>query len=39
MPEPARAVGRRWGRVRTTVHYIRWCDAHVAAGLSAVAAR
>lgn len=33
------AVCRRWGRVRTTVRYIRWCDAHVAAGLSAVASR
>lgn len=32
------AVCRRWGPVRTTVRYIRWCDAHVAAGLSAVAA-
>lgn len=31
------AVCRRWGPVSTTVRYIRWCDAHVAAGLSAVA--
>ncbi len=32
------AVCRRWGPVRSTVHYPRWCDAHVAAGLGAVAA-
>jgi hypothetical protein len=28
------AVHRRWRRGRTTVRYIRWCDAHVALGLA-----
>jgi hypothetical protein len=27
------AVHRRYGRGRTTVRYLRWCDAHVALGL------
>jgi hypothetical protein len=31
------AVCRRWGRLRTTVRYIRWCDAHVALGLASAA--
>lgn len=28
------AVFRRYGRVRTTVRYMRWCDAHLALGLA-----
>ena len=31
------AVHRRGRRWRSTVHYLRWCDAHVALGLSAAA--
>jgi hypothetical protein len=31
------AVCRRWGRLRTTVRYIRWCDGHVALGLATAA--
>ena len=28
------AVCRRYGRLRTTVRYMRWCDAHLALGLA-----
>ena len=28
------AVARRYRWGRTTTHYLRWCDAHVALGLA-----
>lgn len=29
-----RAVCRRYGAARTTVHYLRWCDGHLALGFA-----
>ena len=36
--EDGHAVYRRYRRFRTHVHYLRWCDAHVALGLVDAAA-
>jgi hypothetical protein len=34
MLRAGRAICRRYGAVRTTVRYLRWCDGHLALGLA-----